>query len=109
MYCIEEFGSKAEAVKEAKRRAWIRILELFGYVEQADIEWQVLHKRHHTFVMLTHEDASEGTWEGIGSHPAGCDQCIGDPTVANRIRARMCCLPTGKEQQQKDSTRRPHP
>jgi hypothetical protein len=59
MSCIEEFASKDEAVKEAKRQAWVRILELFGHVEQAEVEWEVIHNRHHTFVKLTHEDTRE--------------------------------------------------
>jgi len=43
--CTEEFASKGEAIAEATRRARMRILELFGHVEESDMEWEVIHDR----------------------------------------------------------------
>jgi hypothetical protein len=59
VYCAEEFASKAEAVAEAKRLAEIRIMELFGYVEEAENVWEVVHERGPELVMAKHEDASQ--------------------------------------------------
>jgi hypothetical protein len=61
VYCAEEFASKAEAVAEAKRLAEIRIMEMFGHVDEAEIEWEVRHERGPELVAVTHEDASQAT------------------------------------------------
>ncbi|HJU05303.1 MAG TPA: hypothetical protein VJ692_09110 [Nitrospiraceae bacterium] len=59
VYCVEEFASKTEAVEEAERRAWIRILERVGHVEEAEIAWEVIHERGPELVGVAYEDASE--------------------------------------------------
>jgi hypothetical protein len=94
MSCIEEFASKDEAVKEAKRQAWVRILELFGHVEQAEVEWEVIHNRHHTFVKLTHED----TREALEAEPVPTDRSEINPSTTRRWRdaSRHACIACGR-------------
>ena len=45
MHCFEEFETKAEAVEAAKRLAWIRLMELFGDVDEVETAWEVVHER----------------------------------------------------------------
>ena len=45
IYCRQEFASKTEAIEDAKRQAWIRIMELFGHFEEADIQWDMIDAR----------------------------------------------------------------
>jgi hypothetical protein len=59
VYCVKEFASKAEALEEAIRLAWIRILELFGHVEEAETAWEVIHERGPERIGVTYKDVSE--------------------------------------------------
>jgi len=60
VYCVKECASKAEALEAATRRAWIRILEVFGHVEEAETAWEVIHERGPEIVgVACYEDALE--------------------------------------------------
>ena len=59
VHCFEEFETKTNAVEAAKSRARIRIMEMFGHVEEAEIEWEVRHERGPELVAVTYEDASQ--------------------------------------------------
>jgi hypothetical protein len=59
VYCVEEFASKMDALEEAMRRGRIRILELFGHVEEAEIAWEVIHERGPKRIAVTYEGALE--------------------------------------------------
>ena len=59
VYCVKEFASKAEALEEAIRLAWIKILELFGHVEEAETAWEVIHERGPERIGVTYHNVSE--------------------------------------------------
>ena len=59
VYCVKEFASKAEALEEAIRLAWIRIWELCGHVEGAKTVWEVIHERGPERIGVTYNDVSE--------------------------------------------------
>ena len=56
---FEEFETKTDAVEAAKRRAWIRLMELFGDIDEVEIAWETRHERGPELVAVTHEDARE--------------------------------------------------
>jgi hypothetical protein len=53
---FEEFETKTDAVEAAKRRAWIRLVELFGEIDEVEIAWEVVHERGPELVAVTDED-----------------------------------------------------
>ena len=53
---LEEFETKTDAVEAAKRRAWIRLMELFGDIDEVEIAWEVVHERGPELVAVTDED-----------------------------------------------------
>jgi hypothetical protein len=59
VYCVKEFASKAEALEQAISLAGIRILELFGHVEEAENAWEVIHERGPEKIGATYKDVSE--------------------------------------------------
>jgi hypothetical protein len=59
MHCSEEFETKTDAVEAAKRRAWIRLTDLFGPVDEIETVWEVIHERGPELVAFTVEDAPE--------------------------------------------------
>jgi hypothetical protein len=58
LYGFDEFPSRTEAVEQARRQAWIRILELFGPVENTTLEWEVIHERGPNLVAIFDENGS---------------------------------------------------
>ena len=63
IYASDEFASKTEAIEKAKGEAGVRIMELFGHVNGADTEWEVIHECGPERVEVTYE-ASEATVTG---------------------------------------------
>ncbi|MGH7233132.1 MAG: hypothetical protein ACREJU_17505 [Nitrospiraceae bacterium] len=59
VHCFEEFETKTDAVEAAKRRAWIRLMELFGHVDEVETAWDVVHERGPELVAVTDEDAPQ--------------------------------------------------
>ena len=55
IYGSEEFASKTDAVEKARGEAEVRIMELFGHVEEADTQWEVIHERGPERVEVTYE------------------------------------------------------
>ncbi|WP_447980765.1 hypothetical protein [Candidatus Nitrospira bockiana] len=64
-YCVDEFGSKVEAVGEAKRRARSRIMELLGHTDVADTEWDVIHERGPDRIAVTYEETLPARQEAV--------------------------------------------
>ena len=58
LYGSDELPSRTEAIEEARRQAWIRIFELFGPVENTNLEWEVIHERGPNLVAITNENGS---------------------------------------------------
>ena len=58
LYGFDEFPSRPEAIEAARRRAWIRVLELFGPVENTILEWEVIHEHGPCLVAITDENGS---------------------------------------------------
>jgi hypothetical protein len=57
VHCFEEFETKTEAVEAAKRRAWIRLMELFGDVDEVETAWEVVHECGPQLVVDTDAEA----------------------------------------------------
>lgn len=57
VHCFEEFETQAEAVEAAKRLAWIRLMELFGDVDEVETAWEVVHERGPQLVVDTDAEA----------------------------------------------------
>jgi hypothetical protein len=55
LYGFEEFPSRTEAIEAARRRAWVKILELFGHVDNTIVEWEVIHEHGPCLVAMTDE------------------------------------------------------
>ena len=70
VHCFEVFETKMDAVAEMKRRASIRIMEMFGHVDEAEIEWEVRHERGPELIAVTYEDASHATATEAVATPA---------------------------------------
>src|SRR5690242_5368638 len=61
----EEIASKAAAVEKAGGESESRIMELFGHVEEADTEWEVIHESASELVEVTYEASKamgRGEW-----------------------------------------------
>jgi hypothetical protein len=63
VHCFEEFETKTEAVEAAKRRAWIRLMELFGDVDEVETAWEVVHERGPELVV----DTDAKAFQAIGA------------------------------------------
>jgi hypothetical protein len=58
LYGSDELPSRTEAIEKARRQACVRILELFGPVENANLEWEVIHERGPNLVAIANENGS---------------------------------------------------
>jgi hypothetical protein len=63
VHCFEEFETKTEAVETAKRLAWIRLMELFGDVDELATAWEVVHEHGPELVV----DTDAETFQAIGA------------------------------------------
>jgi hypothetical protein len=65
VHCFEEFETKAAAVEAAKRLAWIRLMELFGDIDEVETAWEVVHERGPKLVV----DTDAEVFQAIGAEP----------------------------------------
>jgi hypothetical protein len=63
VHCFEEFKTKTEAVEAAKRLAWIRLMELFGDIDEVETAWDVVHERGPKLVV----DTDAEVFQAIGA------------------------------------------